>query len=168
MLVFGETFDRALKFVLEHEGCFSDDPKDAGGLTRWGISQKNHPDVNVSTLTIEQATEIYKKEYWDVCRCGEMPSALSFVVFDVAVNQGVGVAIRDLQKILGVKVDGVIGPDTLLAISVRSTIGDMITRLTIERSCRYAEASVGKSGYFRGWVKRAVECMAEALGMRYN
>ena len=155
-----EKFDRALQFVLAHEGCFSDDLNDSGGLTRWGISQKAHPDVNISNLTKEQATEIYRNEYWGTCRCDDMPSALAFVVFDMAVNQGVGVAIRDLQKLVGVKVDGIIGPDTLTAISVNSMIGNLIMNLTTERIYRYM--LTGKTVYIKGWAKRAIECMVEA------
>lgn len=155
-----DTFAKALEFVLAHEGCFSDDPKDPGGLTRWGISQNNHPDINVSNLTLEQATDIYKNEYWKTCKCDVMPPMLAFVVFDMAVNQGVGVAIRDLQKILGVKVDGIIGPETLTAISCSSVIGVLVMNLTAERVYRYA--SSGKTGFLRGWVKRAIECMVES------
>lgn len=156
------TFEQALDFVLEHEGCFSDDPADAGGLIRWGISQKNHPDVDVRNLTKEQAIAIYQSEYWNVCKCGDMPPALAFVMFDMAVNQGVGVAVRDLQKLLGVKVDGIIGPETLGSINILSHIGvkSLVMNLTTERIYRYA--ALGKIGYMRGWAKRAIECMSEA------
>lgn len=157
-----EAFNRALDFVLAHEGCFSDDPSDPGGLTRWGISQNNHPDVNIFTLTREKAIEIYKAEYWNTCRCGDMPPMLAFVVFDMAVNQGVAIAIRDLQKVLSVKVDGIIGPETMASIGILSDIGinKMVMSLTTERICRYI--STGKAVYKRGWVKRAIECMIEA------
>lgn len=155
-------FEKALEFVFAHEGCFSDDPDDSGGLTRWGISQKNHPDVDIRNLTREQATTIYQNEYWNAGKCNDMPSSLAFVVFDMAVNQGVGVAVRDLQKLLGVKVDGIIGPETMASIGILSDIGvkDLVTNLTVERLCRYA--ALNKKTYFRGWAKRAVDCMNEA------
>jgi lysozyme family protein len=157
------TFEQALEFVFAHEGCFSDDPADSGGLTRWGISQKNHPDVDIRNLTQEQATKIYQSEYWDACKCGEMPPALAFVLFDMAVNQGAGVAVRDLQKLLNVKVDGIIGAETMAMIGLLSDIGveKMVISLTTERVYRYA--ALGKIGYMRGWAKRAIECMTEAL-----
>jgi lysozyme family protein len=154
-----DTFANALKFILDHEGCFSDDPNDPGGLTRWGISQNNHPDINISNLTLEDATEIYRNEYWKNCKCDEMPPMLAFVVFDMAVNQGVGVAIRDLQKLLSVKVDGIIGPETIGAIVGNTNIGKLVISLTTERIYRYI--ATGKTVYMRGWVKRAIECMIE-------
>ena len=156
------TFDKSVEFVFAHEGCFSDDPADAGGLTRWGISQKNHPDVDIRNLTQEQATKIYQSEYWDACKCGDMPPALAFVVFDMAVNQGAGVAVRDLQKLLNVKVDGIIGAETMAMIRLLSDIGvnQSVISLTTERIYRYA--ALGKIGYMRGWAKRAIECMTEA------
>ena len=69
-----EPFDHALSIVLGHEGndTLTDDPKDPGGLTRWGISQIAHPSVDVRHLTREGAAAIYRAEYWEPLQCDEM------------------------------------------------------------------------------------------------
>lgn len=58
-------FEDAINYVLQWEGEFSDDKDDRGGATKWGISSKSHPNVDIKNLTKEQAIEIYRKEYWE-------------------------------------------------------------------------------------------------------
>ncbi len=85
-------FKKCMAFVLKMEGGYWDDP--SGGPTKFGISQKWHPKVDVKNLTIEQAIEIYYTEYWlpNDCDVWEWPTCL--LVFDTAVNQGAAVARR--------------------------------------------------------------------------
>lgn len=83
-------FDSCIDFVLAAEGGYVNDKYDAGGETKFGISKKSYPDVDIRNLTLEDAKAIYKKDYWDKCGCGEMPEPLDIVVFDTAVNMGVG------------------------------------------------------------------------------
>lgn len=54
-----ERFEHAVSFVLAHEGGYSDDPDDDGGETKFGISKRSYPHVDVDALTIEQAKVIY-------------------------------------------------------------------------------------------------------------
>jgi lysozyme family protein len=58
-------FERALAFTLRWEGGLSQDPDDPGGTTKYGISARAHPEVDVRNLTLEDAKEIYRKEYWE-------------------------------------------------------------------------------------------------------
>ena len=48
------TFEDAIEFVLLHEGGYSWDPKDPGGETRFGISKKSYPNLNIKNLTEEK------------------------------------------------------------------------------------------------------------------
>jgi len=113
-----ELFDRAIKVVLEHEGeSFTDDPLDKGGPTRFGISQRWNPDVNVRELSRGQAIEIYWKRYWRGRRYETLPDGIAIKVFDLAVNLGHKTAVTCLQRALlacGMKVaiDGRLGPQT--------------------------------------------------------
>lgn len=109
------TFDKAVQFVLSQEGDFSDDPQDAGGATRWGISHRSYPELDIANLTREQAIDIYKKDFWDHCHCAELPDGLDLLVFDAAVNQGQTKAVLMLQQALKVTADGVIGAITIRA-----------------------------------------------------
>ncbi len=57
-------FDTAVTKTLIHEGGsrVTDDPDDRGGLTRYGISQRSYPDLDIRNLTEDQAKEVYKRD----------------------------------------------------------------------------------------------------------
>ena len=95
----GSPFGRAMAFVLGQEGGFlsaeeAADLGDQGGATKWGIAQKFNPQVNVVTMTLEQAKHIYREKYWEPAGCDNLPWPLALTVFDMAVNAGVGTAIK--------------------------------------------------------------------------
>ncbi len=110
-----EDWDKAISFVLKMEGDYTNDSADPGGETKFGISQKAYPALDIKNLTVDQAKEIYKKDYWEVCHCDELPKEFAISTFDMAVNQGTGKAKRLLQISLGVEVDGIIGQKTIAA-----------------------------------------------------
>lgn len=117
-------FDRAIAIVLREE-CgpgpdatgLVDNPKDPGGLTKYGISQRAYPGLDIRNLTREDAEEIYRHDYWAASHCDDIPWPLCLFVFDHAINAGVGGALRLLQSACGSKVDGVWGPDTSAALT---------------------------------------------------
>ena len=82
-------FEKALEFTLKWEGGYSNDPKDPGGETKFGISKKSHPDLNIKNLTFDQASEIYRKEYWGPAGCDKLKWPVNLIGFDTAVNMGV-------------------------------------------------------------------------------
>ena len=130
-------FEKSLERVLINEGGYVNDPQDPGGETRWGISKRSYPSVNIATLTKEQAGEIYRRDFWDKCHADDLPPALAFQVFDMAVNSGIGTAIRKLQLAAGVADDGHWGPVTAAAIGQMTdhalTIGFLAERLDFMR-----------------------------------
>ena len=73
---YGGTFDKAFDLVVGLEGGYSNDSADSGGATRWGISKRSHPNLDITTLTIENAKEIYAEEYWNLAHCGDFPADL--------------------------------------------------------------------------------------------
>jgi lysozyme family protein len=87
-------FDTAIAFVFKAEGYYSDDKNDPGGKTKYGISQKAYPDLNIQSLTRQDAEDIYRRDYWKAAGCDSMQWPLSLVVFDTAVNLGVKRAQR--------------------------------------------------------------------------
>jgi len=145
-------FLQAFAFVLNAEGggTITDDPEDPGGLTRWGISKRSHPDLDIANLTLEHARDIYREEYWQRCRCDEFPPPLGMALFDAAVNQGPIRAIRLLQRALRVEEDGVIGPDTLAAANSVIT-DDLLIQFLSYRASAYA---VLNPRFHRGWFAR--------------
>lgn len=92
------TFDSAIGEVLRAEGGFVDDPVDRGGATKYGISQKAYPKLDIANLTEAQARELYKRDYWDKIDADALPESLREVAFDAAVNQGVGWTRKALKK----------------------------------------------------------------------
>jgi hypothetical protein len=85
-----ESFDKALSFVLSWEGGYSNDPNDAGGETNFGISKRAYPNEDIKNMTMDRAMEIYRNDYWNACNCDDLPYPLDMVIFDTAVNMGVG------------------------------------------------------------------------------
>lgn len=94
-------FYNALRFTLPHEGGYVNDPDDVGGETKWGISKKAHPELDIPSLTPEQAAEIYYREYWTPAGCNNYEPPLSTLLFDTAVLFGVGRAREFLEKSKG-------------------------------------------------------------------
>lgn len=155
-------FDVALALLLRLEGGYVDDPADPGGETKFGISKRAYPGLDIGALTEADAAAIYRRDFWDALRCDTLPPALAVCLFDAAVNQGRNAAIRLLQRAVGAKEDGVLGPDTLArAASAQAVqIDDFMAR----RAKRYAELST-VSTYGLGWFRRlmAVHRLATRL-----
>ena len=106
-------WEKSINFVLEMEGGYTVDSNDPGGQTKYGISKKSYPDIDIINLTIDDAKNIYERDFWIPCRCDVLPSPFAISLFDCAVNQGVRTSIKIFQKSLGVDTDGIIGPKTL-------------------------------------------------------
>lgn len=87
-------FDAAFAIVVGIEGGYVNDPADPGGETRFGISKRQYPQIDIASLTLDQAKALYLRDYWSVCRCDELPWDMALAVFDCAVNQGPGTAER--------------------------------------------------------------------------
>lgn len=150
-----DDFPRALEVVLKLEGGYSDDPRDSGGKTQYGITEKVARSFGYSgdmrELTKQTAAEIYKQGYWLNCKCGELPYPLSLYVFDCAVNQGSDAAKKLLQAALNVKQDGLIGSVTLAA--ARKSGSETAALFMAGRALRYT-GTRGFDVYGRGWLKR--------------
>ena len=93
-------FDAAIKFVLEREGgaTVTNDPADPGGLTKYGISQRAHPGLDIQNLTEEQAKAIYRKVYWEDSGCDRLQWPMNLIQLDTATNMGVGRAKQFLAQ----------------------------------------------------------------------
>lgn len=148
------SFEKAIAFVLNEEGGYTNDPKDPGGETNFGISKRAHPQVDIKGLTIEEAKSIYRYLYWDTCRCESLPPKLALAVFDSAVNQGAGTAIKMLQSAVGAIQDGIIGPATIERANY-ADVNSIMARFMTERVMRYT-LSTSFPVYGRGWISRTM------------
>ena len=106
-------WNSAFNLLMELEGGFVDNPNDKGGATKYGISKKQYPDLDIENLTLDKAKEIYYRDYWDRYKCRFLPDSLSVALFDSVVNSNAKRMIKFLQQALGVTADGVIGNQTI-------------------------------------------------------
>jgi len=155
-------FDKAIIKTLINEGGakITDDPSDSGGLTKYGISQRAYPNVNIRALTEAQAKAIYKRDYWDKIKGDDIPSQLvAENIFDTAVNMGARTASRLAQMALGMQnADGIIGPQTLGVLN-QVEAETFIAEYTIAKIARYASIcnrNRSQRKYLLGWVNRTL------------
>lgn len=122
-----DDWQKSIAFVLEMEGSaeVENDPLDRGGQTKFGISKSAYPNVDIANLTLDQAKDIYRRDYWAAVHGDELPWPFSIATFDCAVNQGSGIARRILQLALRIEVDGNIGPKT---VSAAHAAGEEVVR----------------------------------------
>lgn len=163
------SFDAALACVLRHEGGYSDHPDDPGGATMMGITRATLSrwrgqavsKDEVLTLTRAEAAEIYRARYWHAVGGDLLPRGLDLAVFDFAVNSGPSRAIRALQQVLGVTIDGRIGRETLGAVQT----GDapvLIAALCANRIAFLKRLSTFAT-FGRGWMRRVHEVEQASL-----
>ena len=84
------TFESVIDGLIRREGGYVNSKNDPGGETRWGISKRYYPHLDIKNLTVEQAKAIYRKDYWGKLGADKLPAHMREIAFDAAVNQGVG------------------------------------------------------------------------------
>lgn len=167
-------FQVCLPRILKHEGGYVDDRFDPGGATNLGVTlataraykldldgDGDVDKADVKALTPATVASVYHRGYWLASSADIAPSGLDYAVFDCAVNQGVGRAVRWLQQVAKVTPDGMIGPVSVKAIQT------VDTGRAIKEFCRLREAhyrSLPTFGRFgKGWLNRLNEVQAKAL-----
>jgi len=148
--------------ILSHEGGYVNDPRDPGGETKWGISQRSYPNVSIRLLTREDAIAIYKRDFWDKLRCERFPPAVAYQLLDSAVNSGIGQSIRFLQRALGVADDGVFGKVSLAALSAADP-HDVVMRFLAERLDFMTRLKAWDT-FSRGWARRIAQNLRYGAG----
>ena len=153
-------FIAAVKRVLADEGGYSENPADPGGATRFGISARSNPGVDIATLTRDAAMEIYWREWWLRFGFARLPAAIAAKTFDLAVNMGAGHAIECLQRALracGLPVK-VIGAATA-AQAARADPAALMAALRSELAAYYrllaANQDDNENKFIKGWLIRA-------------
>jgi lysozyme family protein len=166
-----ENFGKALRLLLKHEGGYVNHPDDPGGITNLGVTKRVYEEwigreateEDMENLTLEDVAPLYKTNYWDKCRCDDLPSGLDYVAFDWAVNSGVSRSSKGIQKSCGAEPDGIIGLKTLeLAKGQNTTF--MIENFQIIRQEFYEKLDHFDT-FGRGWTRRNNEATKVALEM---
>jgi lysozyme family protein len=158
-------FDPAFDFMIHHEGGYVHDPADAGGETKYGISKRSYPNVDVANLTIESAKQIYRRDFWDPQPYGKISAQLvANKIFDMSVNMGffrshqiAQAAAHDCRATLQLKCDGVLGPATLAALNSIEP-ASLLAALRAGATSFYLELVSRRPSnhkFLNGWLARA-------------
>jgi lysozyme family protein len=162
-------FDLGFEFVIGIEGGESNDSVDAGGLTKFGISQTAYPKLDIRSLSMGDAKTIYRADYWNAVGCDSLQSPLDIITFDSAVNCGCGRAAKWLQEAYNelnpescIPIDGDCGPQTVVRVSLAPT--DAIFWLLISyRISFYTNLCRDKPSQRRfqdGWMFRVAKLLS--------
>lgn len=152
-------------FILSWEGGFVDDPLDRGGATNKGITigtfrnfYGNDATVEqLKNITDEQWLHIFKSGYWDKWKADDIKNqSIADIVVDWAWASGTVTSIKQVQKILGVAVDGIVGNDTLTAINTadQHTLFDKIHSRRIEFVENIVKRDPSQTRFLKGWKNR--------------
>lgn len=162
-------FERALPILLEQEGGYVNHPRDPGGRTNLGVTQRvweswiGRPatEMEMRRLTIDDVAPLYRKRYWDAISGDALPAGVALMVFDFGVNAGPARAARYLQIAVGAVPDGKIGPKTLAKVAAVPE-RELIAEYADDRRKYYRQLpTFGTFG--RGWMRRVAHIEAEAL-----
>jgi lysozyme family protein len=144
-----QNFATAFKLVIDIEKGYWNDP--AGGPTKYGISQRAYPSLDIANLTLDQAMTALRRDYWNHCNCDALPAPLDVYAFDCAVNQGQETAARMLQNTVGVNPDGIIGSATVAAAVKLGAEG---AAMFMARRAKAYMAARDFERFGDGWLKR--------------
>jgi lysozyme family protein len=153
-------FDRSIPILLEEEGGLADNPHDPGGLTKFGISQRSYPHLDIRSLTPELAATIYARDFWAACGADRLPWPLCLFVFDHSVNAGRIASIKCLQRAAHVNDDGELGPKSLAAVA-RADLRHLCRQFNVER-CRYYMSLSGFATFGLDWIGRVASVALKA------
>ena len=155
----------ALKFTLLWEGGFVNNPLDPGGATNRGITQftydtyrinKHLPTRGVADIAEEEVQDIYYSMYWKPSQAELAAEPLAIVLFDTAVNFGVGGAIEFLQEALGISTDGIFGPTTrsVFLANNNRTIAEKMVAGRIAYRYQRVNTNPSQDIFLQGWLNR--------------
>lgn len=168
MSSFETTFNR----TIGHEGKFQANPKDRGNWTsgkegvgelkgtKWGLAAMTYPHLDIASITLEQAKEIYYNDWWLKLKMERWPNVMKYQIFDTAFNHGTGRANQFLQYAARVKDDGVIGPKTITAVNMTDP-NDLVLRFLAKRLRYFTEVKTWAE-FGRGWSLRVAQCLEYA------
>ena len=172
-------YKRCIPIILKAEGGLTEDKYDTGGITNWGVSlafAKDTKDLNlfdkdfdgdidrydIQKLTIEDATEAFKKYMWDKFNLDNEPSnKVALTIFDIAVNHGNANAGMMIQRALNrmgnnLVIDKKVGPKTLTALHAADPdeFCDEILKVRENFYYKIVENRPNQRCFLKGWLNR--------------
>jgi lysozyme family protein len=166
-----ENWDKSFEMVLAHEGGYVNDPRDPGGRTNLGVTQRawesywsrSSSEEEMRKLTPNVVKPFYKAMYWDKIKGDQLPAGVDYAAYDLAVNSGVGRAAKYLQRIAGVPEDGVIGPKSLEAI--KACDPEQTVQALCDMRLDFLKRLPTFDTFGKGWSRRVAEVKDKASSM---
>jgi lysozyme family protein len=154
------TYEQAIAQVFKDEGGYTNESTDPGGPTNWGITihdarqywKPNASAQDVKSMPRSVAEQIYQEHYATPIRYNDLPAGVDYAVLDYAINSGIHKSVVTLQSLVGVTQDGVVGPNTITAITAHNSI-DLIHRIYDERIAFLKTLHTWET-YGHGWTNR--------------
>lgn len=149
-------FEDAIGHVLANEGGYVNDPTDPGGETKYGITKRTYPNLDITNLTVADAEAVYKRDFWRFD--GIVDQSVATKIFDAYVNMGHN-AIKIMQRVVGTAVDGVYGHDTEAKINAYGAVALLIAYRQ-KLASYYLDLIADHPAlakYKNGWLKRAAQ-----------
>ena len=167
------TFERAFALTCDAEGGYSNHPKDRGGITYKGVTQRtfsawlaanNEDDRDVITMTDAEHKTLAYVGYWKRAHCEDCPERVGCFHFDASYNHGPALAVRLLQEALGVEIDGVYGPETNNALGLIDDLATLDAYFEARRMlyCRIVAHDPSQAVFLDGWNNR-IRKLSDAL-----
>lgn len=152
-------------FILRWEGGYVNDADDNGGATNKGVTLatfrqyygKGATTAQLKAMTDEQWLHIFKTGYWDKFRADEIDNqSVANICVDWAWNSGTATAIKQVQAVLGVTADGIVGAKTIAAVN-KANQRHLHAKIKSAR-LRFVESIARRSAtqkkFLKGWKNR--------------
>jgi lysozyme family protein len=138
-----------------------------GVTIRVGEEWVGHPvsEKEMRNLTPTMVGPLYKRKYWDACHADDLVSGLDYAVFDVAVNSGVGRAVKLLQSCVGATPDGGYGSITAALVKKAEAEPAKLIEDYCAKRLEFLQSLKAFPTFGKGWTRRVEEVKAEALKM---
>lgn len=138
--------------LFDHEDGYINDPNDPGGETKYGICKRSYPHLDIKNLTLAEASEIYVRDFLAPLKWERYHDGVAYQLLDFAVNSGPPQAVKNLQREIGVKADGVVGNKTIARLEAMSE-SDLIMLLTASR-IEFMTELKNWPDHGKGWMRR--------------
>ena len=155
---------KLMPFILKWEGGFVNDPLDRGGATNKGVTIGTflsfYPNKTVDDLkriTDDQWLTIFRSGYWNPWLADRIQNqSIANIVVDWAWASGARTSIRKVQELLGVKVDGLVGNQTLSAINNQDSeqLFERIKKARFDFVDAIVKRDPSQSRFIKGWKNR--------------
>jgi lysozyme family protein len=165
-------WQKSFELMLKSEGGYVNNPADPGGMTNLGVTKatwenwvgRASDEAEMRGLTPEKVEPLYKKKYWDAVRGDEIENGgVAYLLFDFAVNAGVGRSIKTLQTAVGVTPDGGFGPMTMAAVQAIDPV-ELIEKFSQAKEDFYRSLTTF-STFGKGWLNRVADVKVKASAM---